>query len=309
VYNDEIMVNLSVNIGKLKLRNPVLVASGTFGCAEEFEDLIDLSKLGAIVTKTVTLAPKPGNPMPRTIETPYGMLNSIGLANQGIDDFIKHKITFLNKLKTAIIVSIAGEFQQELTRLTNILDQQSCVSGIELNISCPNIRGKTRLIAQDPKATYKAVKIVRKHTKKTLITKLSPNVTEITQIARAAQEAGSDALSLINTIYGMSVDLSKRKPHLAYGFGGLSGPAIKPIALYMVYQVAKQVELPVIGIGGIMNSKDALEFILAGATAIATGTVNYVNPKASIEIIKGIRKYLIKHKIKDIRNLRGALRA
>ncbi|MGD9015647.1 MAG: dihydroorotate dehydrogenase [Candidatus Omnitrophota bacterium] len=303
------MVNLSVNIGKLKLNNPVLVAAGTFGCAEEFQDLIDLNKLGAIVTKTVTLSPKFGNPMPRTIETPYGMLNSIGLANQGIDDFIKYKIPFLNKLRTAIIVSISGESEQELAGLANILDQQRGIDGIELNISCPNIRGKTRLIAQDPKATHRAVKIVRKYSKKSLITKLSPNVTDIVQIARAAQEAGSDALSLINTIYGMSVDLNKRKPHLACGFGGLSGPAIKPIALHMVYQVAKQIKLPIIGMGGIMSPDDALEFIIAGATAIATGTANYVNPKVSIEIINGIRRYLIKHKINNIKKLRGTLRA
>jgi dihydroorotate dehydrogenase (NAD+) catalytic subunit len=302
------MVNLSVKIGKLKLNNPVLVSSGTFGCGEEFKDLIDLSKLGAIITKTVTLAPVRGNPMPRTIEAPCGLLNSIGLENQGIDDFLKHKIPFLAKLKTAVIVSITGELSQDFERLTGILDKQSAVDGIELNISCPNIRGKTKLIAQDSKATYRAVRAARKNTKKTLITKLSPNVTDIVEIAKAAQKAGADALSLINTVYGMSIDLNKRKPHLASRFGGLSGPAIKPIALYMVYQVAKAVRLPIIGMGGIMTAQDALEFILTGAAAIAVGTANFINPKASIEIIQGIKQYLVKHKIKDIRSLVGALK-
>jgi len=302
------MVNLSVNIGKLKLNNPVLVCSGTFGCGEEFKDLIDLNKLGAVVTKTITLNSSRGNPMPRTIETPCGLLNSIGLENKGIDDFLKHKLPLLNKLKTAVIVSIAGESQQEFETLAGALDRQAAVDAIELNISCPNIRGKTKLIAQDSKATYRIVRAARKQTKKTLITKLSPNVTDIVEIARAAYEAGCDVLSLINTVYGMSVDLNRRKPHLASKFGGLSGPAIKPIALYMVYQVAKAVRLPIIGMGGIMTVQDALEFILTGATAVAVGTANFINPKASIEIIQGIKQYLIKHKIKDIKSLTGTLK-
>ena len=308
MYNDYLMVKLSVKLGRLKLNNPVLVASGTFGYAEEFKDLIDLSKLGAIITKTVTLSPHPGNPMPRTIQTPCGLLNSIGLENEGIDNFIKHKIPFLSKAKTAVIVSIAGELPQEFRRLADVLDQQNAVDAIELNISCPNIRGKTKLIAQDAKSTYQVVKAVRKATKKTLITKLSPNVTDVVKIAKASCEAGCDALSLINTVYGMSIDLDKRKTHLASIFGGLSGPAIKPIALYMVYQVAKQVKLPIIAMGGIMTAQDALEFILTGATAVAVGTANFINPKASIEIIEGIKQYLIKHKIKDIKELVGALR-
>ena len=303
------MVDLSVKLGRLKLNNPVLVASGTFGYGREFEDLIDLSKLGAIVTKSVTLISRRGNPMPRTIETPCGLLNSIGLENEGINDFLKHKIPFLTKTKTAVIISVAGESLYEFKRLASILDKQSTVDAIELNISCPNIRGKTRLIAQSPQATYRVVKAVRRSTQKTLITKLSPNVTDIVEIAKASCEAGSDALSLINTVYGMSIDSDKRKPHLASIFGGLSGPAIKPIALYMVYQVAQKVKLPIIGMGGIMTAQDGLEFILAGATAVAVGTANYVNPSASIEIVKGIQKYLIKHKIKDIRQLIGALKA
>ena len=302
------MVNLSVNIGRLKLKNPVLVASGTFGYGQEFKDLINLNRLGAIVTKTITLAPKQGNPMSRTIETPCGMLNSIGLANQGIDNFLQYKINLLNKLKTAVIVSIAGESTQEFSRLTAMLNKQSSVDAIELNISCPNIRRKTKLIAQDPKATYRTVRAVRKATRKTLITKLSPNVTDIVDIAEAACQAGSDALSLVNTVFGMSIDLDRIKPHLACIFGGLSGPAIKPISLYMVYQLAQKVKLPIIGMGGIMNTQDALEFILAGATAVSVGTANFINPRASIEILNGIRKYLIEHKIKDIRQLIGALK-
>jgi len=323
------MVNLSVKINKLKLATPVLVASGTFGCGEEFRDLIDLSKLGAVVTKTVTLTSRQGNPMPRTIETPCGLLNSIGLENEGINGFLKDKIPFLAGVPTKAIVSIAGDSPWEFEKLAEILDKCSAVDAIELNISCPNLGIRSlvlghrlrykhltpytynlrpRLIAQDPKATYQVVKAARRKTKKTLITKLSPNVTDIVEIAQAAEKAGSDALSLINTIYGMSIDLDKRKPDLACVFGGLSGPAIKPIALYMVYQVAQKVKLPVIGMGGIMNAEDALEFILAGATAVAVGTANFINPRASIEIVEGIRQYLIKHKIKDIRELIGALK-
>lgn len=302
------MVNLSVKVGKLRLSNPVLVASGTFGWGEEFKDLVDLSRLGAIVTKTITFLPQRGNPMPRTIETSCGLLNSIGLENKGINDFIKHKISPLAKAKPKVIISIAGKSPQDFRKLAGILDKQSVVDAIELNISCPNIREKTKLIAQDPKATYQVVKTARKTTQKTLITKLSPNVTDIVKIAQAAKDAGSDALSLINTVYGMSIDCDRRKPNLASIFGGLSGPAIKPIALYMVYRVARKIRLPIIGIGGIMTAQDALEFILAGATAVAVGTGNYVNPRATIEIIKDIEKYLIKHKIKDIRELTGALK-
>lgn len=302
------MVNLSVKIGKLKLKNPVLVASGTFGYGEEFKDLVDLEKLGAIVTKTITLTSHRGNPMPRTIETSCGLLNSIGLQNEGVSDFIKRKIPFLTQLPTQVVVSIAGEAVKEFKRLTGILNRQSAVDAIELNISCPNIRNRAGLIAQDPQATYRVVKAARKSTQKTLITKLSPNVTDIVKIAQAAQEAGSDALSLINTVYAMSIDLNKRKPHLASIFGGLSGPAIKPIALYMVYKVAQKIKLPLIGMGGIMTAQDALELILAGASAIAVGTANYVNPKVSIEIVQGIKQYLIKHKIRDIRKLIGTLK-
>ena len=318
------MANLTVKINKLKLNNPVMVASGTFGYGQELEGLIDLSCLGAIVTKTITLSPRSGNPMPRTIETPSGLLNSIGLQNKGVEDFLEDKIPFLKNVPTKVIVSIAGESIQEYKKLTKILDEQDAVDAIEINISCPNIKSQVtsrrsqaaklkhaacnQLIAQDPKATYQVVKAVKTSTNKTVITKLSPNVTDIVQIAQAAKQAGTDALSLINTVYGMSINVEKKRPHLASVFGGLSGPAIKPIALSMVYQVAKKIRLPIIGMGGIMNTQDALEFILAGAAAIAVGTGNYVNPHASVEIVKGLKKYLIQHNIKDIKELVGGLK-
>lgn len=302
------MVDISVRIGRLKLDNPVMVASGTFGYGEELSQLIDLSRLGAIVTKTITLNPSRGNPMPRTIEAPCGLLNSIGLENQGIDDFIENKIPFLDKVRTKVFVSIAGESAEEFKELAGILDREGAVDGIELNISCPNIKGKASLIAQDPKATFKVVKAVRSTTNKTLITKLSPNVTDIVEIAQAAERAGTDALSMINTVYGMSIDIDERRPNLASIFGGLSGPAIRPIALYMVYRVAQRIKLPIIGIGGIMATDDALQFILAGATAVAVGTGNYINPKASIEIVAGIKKYLMKNKIRNIKSLIGSLK-
>ncbi len=302
------MVDLSVKLGRLRLYNPVMVASGTFGCAEEFTSLIDINKLGAIVTKTVTLNPHRGNPMPRTIETACGLLNSIGLENTGIEHFLKYKIPFLVKLKTAVIVSIAGESMDEFRRLVNILNEQGRVDAIELNISCPNIKRREELIAQNPRLAYKVINSVRKNTKKTLIAKLSPNVTDIAEIARAAEDAGCDALSLINTIYGMSIDPERRRVNLANIFGGLSGPAIKPIALYMVYKVAQRVKVPVIGMGGIMTTEDALEFILAGATAVAVGTGNFINPRCSIEIIRGIKQYLRRHKINNIKKIIGDLK-
>jgi dihydroorotate dehydrogenase (NAD+) catalytic subunit len=307
--------NLSVKIGKLKLANPVMVASGTFGYAEEFASLLDLEKLGAIVSKTITLKPRQGNVPARTCETPAGMLNSIGLENPGIEVFIDEKLPALVKIGVPIIVSIASEGNaQEFVLLARRLDELKEVAAIELNISCPNIKDTrhktqdTRLIAQDAKATYAVVKSVRKVTKKTLITKLTPNVTDIVEIARAAQDAGSDALALINTVYGMSIDVATRKPKIAMVSGGLSGPAIRPIALRMVWEVFQKVKLPIIGMGGIIDTPSALEFLISGATAISIGTANFVNPKVSIEILAGIQKYLAKNKIKDIKNLIGSLK-
>lgn len=296
--------NLSTNIGKLKLKNPVMVASGTFGYGEEFKDFIDLKKLGAIVTKTITLRPRRGNSMPRTVETASGMLNSIGLENPGLEVFIKEKLPKLKKIAVPIIVSIASEGElQEFVELAKRLDKIEAISAIELNLSCPNIHGRRKLTAQDAKATFETVEAVRKNTKKVIIAKLSPNVTDITEIARAAERAGADAVSLINTLYGMSIDIDTREPNLGNIIGGLSGPAIKPVALKMVYDVARSVSIPVIGMGGIMNAADALEFIIAGATAIAIGTANFINPKASIEVIEGIEKYLAENKIKGIKTI------
>src|SRR3989338_2142507 len=300
--------NVQVIIGRLKLKNPVLVASGTFGYAQEFTHFIDLKKLGAIVTKTITLHPRKGNPAPRTCETPAGMLNSIGLENPGLEVFIQEKLPFLKKIGVPIIISIASEEDPEefivlVKRLTKIKE----ASAIELNISCPNI-GHKSLIAQDPKAAYNLIRAVRKVTTKTLITKLSPNVTDITEAALAAQNAGSDAISLINTLTGMSIDVETKKPRLSTITGGLSGPAIRPIAVRMVWEVYQKIKIPIIGMGGIIDTFSALEFFLAGATAIAIGSANFVQPRITIEIIAGLKKYLAENKIKDIRVLVGALK-
>lgn len=285
------MSKVGIRIGKIRLKNRVMVASGTFGYAEEFEDFVELEKLGAIVTKTITLRPRPGNPMPRICETASGMLNSIGLQNVGIDRFIEEKVPYLAKISTPIIVSISGDSIQEFCKLAQRLDKEKAVDGIELNISCPNVKAKG-LIAQDKNATYNLVRSVRKATKKTLITKLSPNVTNIVEIAKAACKGGTDAVSLINTIFGMAIDIRTGKPRLGNITGGLSGPCIKPIALKMVWDVARNIKKPVIGIGGIVSSDDAIEFILAGATAVQIGTANFIEPAICEKIIKGIERWI-----------------
>ena len=300
------MVNLSVNIGKLKLKNPVMLASGTWNL--DIKDFLDLNKLGAIVTKTITLKPYSGNPYPRTGETFLGMLNSIGLENPGLDLFLKKDLPLLLKLNTALIVSIGAiDNPKNLVILAKELDKIKEIKAIELNISCPNIK-KIKMISQDKKETYKIVKSVRQKTNKVLITKLSPNVSDITEIALSVQKAGSDAVSLINTVLGMSVDIKTKRPKLSTISGGLSGPAIKPIALRMVWEVYNKVKIPIIGMGGIMNLNDALEFFICGANAIAVGTANFINPYISLEIIKGLEDYLLKNKIKDIKDLVGTLK-
>ncbi|MCX5706940.1 MAG: dihydroorotate dehydrogenase [Candidatus Omnitrophica bacterium] len=299
---------IKVNLGKLKLKNPVMVASGTFGYANEFKDLLDLKKLGAIVTKTITIKPRVGNPMPRTCETPAGMLNSIGLENPGIKIFLQDKLPLLKRIGIPVIVSIASEESpEEFVILARALDKITGVAAIELNISCPNIQ-KTKLIAQDGQATYDLVSKVRKATKKPVITKLSPNVSSISEIAQAAESAGSDAVSLINTLYGMSIDIKQRKSKLASLTGGLSGPAVRPVAVKMVWEVYNKIKIPIIGMGGIMSAQDALEFIIAGASAISIGTANFVNPGAAVEIASGIKEYLSANKIKDIKELTGSLK-
>jgi len=299
---------MQIKIGKLELKNPVLVASGTFGYGKEFAPYLNLKKLGGIITKTITEKPTQGNPPPRIAETASGMLNAIGLQNEGIDKFLKEKMPFLKSLGIPIIVSIGGDDVAEYVKLAKVLDKAKGVAALELNISCPNVKGKERLVSQDEEATYQLVKSVCGATKKTVITKLSPNVTDIAAIGRAAQNAGSDALSLVNTFVGMSIDINTRTPKLGNVTGGLSGPAIKPIALRMVWQVAQNLDIPVIGMGGIMDASDAIEFIIAGASAVCVGTANLADPSASLKIAQGIDDYLTKNKIKDIKKLIGCLK-
>jgi len=299
---------MAVNLGMLRLKNPVMVASGTFGYAEEFADYLDIKKLGAVVSKTVTIKPRQGNPAPRTCETPGGMLNSIGLENPGIEAFIKEKLPVLRKTGIPVIVSIASETDpREFVILARRLDKLTGIAALELNISCPNLK-KNKLISQDPQATYALVRNVRKAWGKTLITKLSPNVADITEIALAAEKAGSDCLALINTLYGMSIDINQRRPKIAMGTGGLSGPAVKPVAVRMVREVYKKVKIPIIGMGGITCAEDALEFIIAGASAVSVGTQNFVDPGVTAGIIEGIGKYLKNSGIKNIAALIGSLK-
>ena len=299
--------NLKVKIGSLELKNPVTVASGTFGSGEEYKDLVALNRLGAVVTKSITLKARTGNPPPRLVETPSGMLNSIGLQNDGIDSFLKEKMPFLNKIKTAVIVSIAAHSVEDYAEIAGQLDRIKGVDAIEINISCPNVKGGLEF-SREPGSASAVVEAVRGKTSKPLITKLSPNVKDITEIAAAAEDAGSDAVSLVNTFTGMAIDIESRKPVLGNTVGGLSGPAIKPIALRMVWETAKKVKIPVIGIGGIMDYGDALEFLIAGASAVQIGTANFVNPKTAIETIEGIEGYMRRKKMKKIEELIGCVR-
>lgn len=301
--------NLAVSIGKLKLKNPVMVGSGTFGYAEEFGDFVDLKDLGAIVTKTVTIKPRSGNPMPRTCETPAGMLNSIGLENPGIERFITEKLPALLKIGPPIIVSISsiGDPKEFIT-LAARLDKIKAVAAIELNLSCPNIKEHSRLISQNPKFTHAVVKMSRKVTKKTLIAKLSPNVTDIVEIAKAAEDGGADAVSLINTLGGMSIDVNTRTPKIAMITGGLSGPAIRPVAVCMVWEAYRKIKIPIIGMGGIMDTQNALEFFMAGATAVSIGTGNFIDPGLTTEIIRGLGSYLSKNKLSGINQLTGSVK-
>jgi dihydroorotate dehydrogenase (NAD+) catalytic subunit len=299
--------DLTIKIGRSIFKNPVMVASGTFGYGEEFAGLCDLKQLGAIVTKTITLIPRQGNPMPRTCETPSGMINSIGLENPGIERFLSEKLPVVCKAGVPIIVSIASEGSpEEFVTLAKRLNKIPAVAALELNISCPNLK-KKRLVAHDAAATAQVVRSVRKATQKTIITKLSPNVTDIAEIALAAQEAGSDGLSLINTVQAMAIDVRTRSPKIATVCGGLSGPAIRPIAVRMVWEVYKKAKIPIIGMGGIMDTQSALEFFIAGASAISLGTANFIEPGVSIEIISGIKKYLEKNKMISIQKLIGSI--
>lgn len=302
---------LEVEVGGIRMKNPVMTASGTFGYGEEFSPFIDLDKLGAIVLKGISLKPKRGNPPPRIIETPSGILNAIGLQNVGVEVLINKKLPYLQKFTTPVIINISGDTIEEYVELARKLDnisQEKGIAGLEINISCPNVQKGGIVWGTEAQLTYKVVNNIRKVTTLPLIVKLSPNVTDIKVIAVAAEEAGADVLSLINTLVGMAVDVSLRRPKLANISGGLSGPAVKPVALWMVWQVFQTVNIPIIGMGGIMKAQDALEFIIAGARAVSIGTANLVNPKAAIEIIEGIEEYLVENKIKDINELVGSLK-
>jgi dihydroorotate dehydrogenase (NAD+) catalytic subunit len=297
--------NLSVTIGKIKLKNPVMVASGTFGFGEEYEDFFDLNQLGAIISKSISLKPMMGNPPPRIFETEGGIINSIGLQNPGFYDFIKNKLPYYKKIKTHLIINLVGNTQREYVELAKRFDEVPGISGLEMNISCPNVKQGGIVFGSDPKMAYHLVREVRKATKLTLIVKLSPNVTDIGLMAKVVEEAGADAVSLINTLRAMAVNIHSRKPELGNIIGGLSGPAIKPIALRMVWEVSRRVKIPVIGMGGIMKAEDAIEFILVGASAIQIGTANLVNPRTGIDVINGIKKYLIQNKIENVQKLTG----
>jgi dihydroorotate dehydrogenase (NAD+) catalytic subunit len=299
--------DLRVTIGDVELENPVMTASGTFGYAKEFEDLVDLNRLGAVIVKGLSIQPTKGNPPPRTIETPCGMLNAIGLENVGIDAFIEHKLPFLKTLKPPIFVNIYGKKEEEYAELAARIDHLDAIAGIEVNISCPNVKAGGQAFGVDPKAASRVVEAVRKKTRKLVIVKLSPNVTDIRAIARCVEDAGADVLSLINTITGMAIDVEARRPVLANITGGLSGPAIKPVALRMVWQVAQAATIPIIGVGGIMKARDALEFIIAGASAVQVGTANFVNPRATTDILDGLEEFMCENGISKITELVGTL--
>ena len=292
-------------IGKLKLKNPVMVASGTFGFGEEYQDFMELDRLGAIIPKGISLKPMVGNLPPRIFETEGGILNSIGLQNPGFHEFIKDKLPFLTRIRSHLIINFFGNTQKEYVELAGRLNEVPGISGLEMNISCPNVKQGGIAFCSDPRMTYRLVRAVRKSTQLPLIVKLSPNVTDIDALAKIVEEEGADAVSLVNTFKAMAINIHSRKPELGNIIGGLSGPAIKPIALRMVWEVSQKVNIPVIGIGGIVRAEDAIEFILAGASAIQIGTANLVNPQTSLEVIEGIKKYLADNKIPHLRRLIG----
>ncbi|MFH1772593.1 MAG: dihydroorotate dehydrogenase [Candidatus Omnitrophota bacterium] len=301
-------MNLNIHIGKLKLKNPVVCASGTFGFDENLKGIVNFNKIGAITTKTVTLKPRQGNPPPRIFETSCGVINSVGLDNPGIEAFIKVNIPRLAKLNTKFIVSIGGFSKSDYTRAVEKLDKIKTLEAFEINLSCPNLKMK-KMISQNPQATYRLIKAIRGLTQKTIIAKLTPEVTDIVSVAKAAKDAGADGLSLINTFYAMAIDVCSRRPYLGNIYGGYSGKAIKPLGIYRVWRVAKSVKnIPIIAGGGIQGPVCALEYILAGASAVSLGTVNMVYPNTSQSVVEGIIKYLNRHKIKDINELRGSLK-
>lgn len=300
-------MNTKVNIAGVEFKNPVMVASGTFGSGAEYSDFVDLNRLGAVVTKGVANVPWEGNPTPRIAETYGGMLNAVGLQNPGYDLFAKRDIPYLQKYDTNIIVNVCGRTTEDYIDVVEKLGTEN-VDMLEINISCPNVKHGGIAFGQDPKAVEAITKAVKTVAKQPVIMKLSPNVTDITEMAKAAEAGGADALSLINTLTGMQIDVERQKFVLANKTGGLSGPAIKPVAVRMVYQVANAVNVPIIGMGGIANAKDAMEFILAGATAVSVGTANFNNPNTTIEVVEGIEDYMIRHNVEDINDLIGIVK-
>ena len=298
---------MKVNIGGIEIKNPVMTASGTFGYASEFDELMDLNRLGAIVVKGLSLEPSKGNPPPRIVETPCGMLNAIGLENVGLAAFVKKKLPFLRRLDTPIFVNVYGKSTEEYAELAARLEDIDGVSGIEVNISCPNVKSGGMAFGAYPESAAEVIRAIRKQIAKPLMVKLSPNVTDITEIAKSVEAEGADSISLINTITGMAIDIETRRPKIGNITGGLSGPAIKPVALRMVWQVAQTVKVPVVGIGGIMTAKDALEFLIAGAVAVQIGTANFINPHATTDIIDGIETFLMERNISDISDIIATL--
>lgn len=300
-------MNTSVNIAGVTFKNPILTASGTFGSGQEYAQFVDLNKLGGVVTKGVANVPWEGNPTPRVAEVYGGMLNAIGLQNPGIDVFVERDIPFLAKYDTRVIVNVCGRSEADYVEVVERLADQP-VDLLEINISCPNVKEGGIAFGQDPKAAAAITKAVKAVAKQPVVMKLSPNVTDIAYMAQAVEAAGADAVSLINTLTGMKIDVNKRKFVLANKTGGMSGPAIHPIAVRMVYQVAQAVQIPIIGMGGVMNAEDAIELMLAGATAVSVGTANFANPKVTEEIVDGIREYMAAQEVEDIRDLIGAVR-
>ena len=301
------MADLSVNIGNLKLSNPVMTASGTFGYGKEFEDFVDLEKIGGIIVKGTTLHRREGNPYPRMAETPMGMLNAVGLQNKGVDYFIEQIYPQIKDIRTNMIVNVSGSAIEDYVQTAEKINELEAIPAIELNISCPNVKQGGMAFGVTAKGAGEVVKAVREVYKKTLIEKLSPNETDITEIARAAEASGADSVSLINTLLGMAIDAEKRVPLLSTVTGGMSGAAVKPIALRMVWQVSKAVNIPVIGLGGIMNWKDAVEFLLAGASAIQIGTANFIDPAITVKVAEGINDYLDRHGFTSVKGIVGGL--
>ena len=299
-------MNLQVNIGGIKMKNPVATASGTFGLGREYSGFVDLNRLGAVVIKGTTLLPRLGNPAPRIAETPAGLLNAIGLENPGVEAVVEQYLPFLRQFDVPVIVNIAGDTVEDYARLAQRLDRQVGVVGLEVNISCPNVKKGGMLFGSDPDSAAEVIRGVRASTSLPVIAKLSPNVTSIAAVAESVAQAGADALSLINTLLGMAIDIRSKRPVLGNIMGGLSGPAVKPVALRAVWQVFRAVKIPILGMGGIASGEDALQFIMAGAGAVAVGTANFINPAATIDVLKGIEDYMEENNILDINDLVGA---